>query len=406
MKVAMVSEHASPLAALGGADAGGQNVHVGALATELVGRGLQVVVYTRRDDPALAPRVRTPGGVIVDHVDAGPPLDLGKDELRPLMDDFAEILRHRWGKDRPDVVHAHFWMSGVAARQAAGPFAIPVIQTFHALGAVKRRHQGRADRSPADRLQAERRLISAADHIIATCFDEADELRRLGADPVDVSVIPSGVDLRLFGPDGPVASRRASPRHRLVVVGRLVERKGVADVIEALRWLPGTELLIAGGPAVDRLDDDADVGRLRATAVRHAVSERVRFLGRVGRSDLPALIRSADAVVSVPYYEPFGIVPLEAMACGVPVVVSAVGGLRESVVDGETGLHVPPGDPRTLSEVLSALLADPVRAKSLGAGGVLRAQGRYGWPRIATMTEAVYAEVACRLRARPPQAVR
>lgn len=391
MKVALVSEHASPLAALGGADAGGQNVHVAALAAELARQGHRVVVHTRRDDPDLPVRVVSSDGVVVDHVDAGPPVDIAKDELRPWMDDFAQALDERWRRDRPDVVHAHFWMSGLASLTAARQLNIPVIETFHALGTVKRRHQGSADTSPSDRIDVERWLLGAVDHVIATCRDEVVELGRLGSDPRGITVVPCGVDLDLFRPDGPVMLR--GPRQRVAVVGRLVARKGVADVIEALRWLPDTELVIAGGPSSDALSSDHDVRRLEAVAARSNLEDRVRFIGHLPRTDVPALLRSADAVVCVPYYEPFGIVPLEAMACGVPPVVSAVGGLRESVVDGRTGLQVPSGDPRTLAETLARLFGDPALGRRLGAAGVARVRSHYGWRRVAGETARVYGDV-------------
>ena len=344
MRIAMVSEHASPLAVLGGVDAGGQNVHVAALAGSLARRGVEVVVHTRRDDPALPERVALAPGVSVHHVDAGPPAAIPKDEMLPHMDAFARELRAAWREQRPDVVHAHFWMSGLASLAAAGRLGVPVVQTFHALGVVKRRYQGDQDTSPPERLEIERRIVRRAHHIVATCTDEAFELMRLGADRERLTVVPCGVDLSRFRPDGPVAERRAGLR-RVLCIGRLVERKGVGNVITALASVPGAELVVAGGPDAAELGDHPEAQRLRALAERAGVADRVVLLGRVSRADLPALIRSADAVVCVPWYEPFGIVPLEAMACGVPVVASAVGGMIDSVVDGVTGLHVPPRDP-------------------------------------------------------------
>ena len=156
MRIAMVSEHASPLAVLGGVDAGGQNVHVAALATALGALGDEIVVHTRRDDPSLPRRVALASGVEVDHVDAGPPCEVPKDELLPYMGDFAEDLHAQWSSERPDVVHAHFWMSGLAALRAARRLGIPVVHTFHALGIVKRRHQGAKDTCPPSRLATER----------------------------------------------------------------------------------------------------------------------------------------------------------------------------------------------------------------------------------------------------------
>jgi len=390
MKVAMVSEHASPLAVLGGTDAGGQNVHVAALSAALARRGAEVVVHTRRDDPALPARVDAAPGVTVEHVDAGPAEPIPKDDLLPHMDEFAERLRRSLLGDPPDVVHAHFWMSGRAALAAARPLGIPVVQTFHALGVVKRRHQGAKDTSPPTRRREEATLAREADRIVATCSDEVFELVRIGADLRRVAVVPCGVDLGMFRPDGPAAPR-PSGAARLLVVSRLVERKGIGDVIAAMARLPGVELVVAGGPPAAELAGIPEAARLAALAERVGVAGRVRLLGRVGRCDLPALYRSADLVVNVPWYEPFGIVPLEAMACGVPVVVSAVGGLVDTVVDDVTGIHVPPRRPELLAAAVAALLADPERRATLAATGARRARRRYGWDRIAGSTLEVYA---------------
>lgn len=390
MRIAMVSEHASPLAALGGVDAGGQNVHVAALATAMGKRGVDVVVYTRREDPSLPRRVRLASRVVVEHVDAGPPEPVPKDLLLPYMDGFAEVLKEAWGSWRPDVVHAHFWMSGRASLAVARPLGVPVVQTFHALGAVKRRHQGGKDMSPAERLAEEKEIIRGVDRIVATCSDEVFELLRLGADPRRISVVPCGVDLALFRPDGPTEERRPG-LHRLVVVSRLVERKGVGNVISALSEVPETELIVAGGPDASGLREDPEARRFMSLARSFGVEDRVDLRGRLGRESVPTLMRSADAVVCVPWYEPFGIVPLEAMASGVPVVVSAVGGLVDSVVDGVTGLHVPPRRPDRLAVALGSLLADPERRSSFGAAGVRRARSRYSWDRISDATLEAYA---------------
>jgi D-inositol-3-phosphate glycosyltransferase len=392
VRIAMVSEHASPLAVLGGEDAGGQNVHVAALSTALARRGAEVTVFTRRDHPELARRVRLAPGVVVQHVDAGPPRPIPKDELLPHMDAFAGELRHAWRSRPPDVVHAHFWMSGKASLQAARPLGLPVLQTFHALGVVKRRHQGEKDSSPRSRLEVETGIAKQADRILATCSDEVFELVRLGAQMRRITVVPCGVDLDLFRPDGPAAERDPG-RPRLLVVSRLVERKGIGDVIAALAELPGAELLIAGGPPLEQLDGDPEARRLAGLARRQGVSDRVRLLGGVERDALPALYRSADAVVCVPWYEPFGMVPLEAMACGVPVVAAAVGGLVDTVVDGVTGRHVPPRQPTALARVLASLLRDRAGLRALGRAGARRARRRYGWDRIAARTLEAYEAV-------------
>jgi glycosyltransferase involved in cell wall biosynthesis len=184
---------------------------------------------------------------------------------------------------------------------------------------------------------------------------------------------------------------RPSVGFRLLVVSRLVERKGIGNVITAMAELPGAELVVAGGPPAAELAGDPEARRLTALAERLGVARRVRLLGRVGQGDLPALYRSADLVVNVPWYEPFGIVPLEAMACGVPVVASAVGGLVDTVVDGVNGVHVPPRRPGLVAAAVAGLLADPERRAALGATGARRARRRYGWDRIARSTLEVYA---------------
>ena len=389
MKIDLVSEHASPLAAIGGVDAGGQNVHVAALAAGLAQRGHEVTVHTRRDDASLPERVVTQDGYNVVHVPAGPAHELPKDDLLRHMPEFATNLRRSWAEHAPDLVHAHFWMSGLASVAAAGE--IPVLQTFHALGSVKRRHQGDADTSPPNRIELERSLCRTVAHVVATCTDEVFELRRLGLTTDRVSIVPCGVDTSVFTPDGPVAPR--NERRRLLVLGRLVERKGQDDAVRALRAVPDAELVVVGGPPTDRIDADPEVRRLRGIAAEAGVADRLVFAGSVARADVPAWVRSADVVLAVPWYEPFGITPLEAMACGRPVVASAVGGLQDSVVDGGTGDLVPPRDPERLGRVLAALLADDVRRAAYGAAGVERARDRYRWSRVVADTDSVYRQV-------------
>ena len=397
MRVALVSEHASPLAVLGGHDAGGQNVHVAALARELAERGHSVEVYTRRDDDSLPATVawhesvRSGGTVRVVHVPAGPACPVPKDELPPYLPRFGRWLARRWIRQPPDVVHAHFWMSGLTALQARDTVGIPVVQTFHALGVVKRRHQGSHDTSPAGRLAAEHRLARVSDAVIATCSDEVRELLALGTPAQRLHVAPCGVDLATFVANGPAVPRGAAPR--ILSIGRLVERKGIDTLLAALALVPEAELVVAGGPDVTTADCDPEVCRLRAVADRYGVTDRVRFVGRIARPDVPALLRSADVVACVPWYEPFGIVPLEAMACGVPVVATAVGGMLDTVIDGQTGVHVPPRDPHRLATALSSLIAHPRLRAEMGRRGTAHVHGHYGWGGVAERTEAVYHRV-------------
>jgi glycosyltransferase involved in cell wall biosynthesis len=394
MRIAMISEHASPLAALGGTDAGGQNAHVAALAAALVAEGHEVRVYTRRDHIDL-PDVVQRNGFRVVHVPAGPPAVLPKDELLPYMGGFAEWMAADWRTTwLPDVAHAHFWMSGLAAITARRTCDVPVVQTFHALGSVKRWHQGAADTSPAHRIAYERELGRAVDRIVVQCQDEIRELVRLGVPRRRMTLIPSGVDSRRFEPDGPAEPRGERPR--ILSVGRLVERKGFGDLIRAMPAVPGAELVIIGGAG------HAYADRLRDLAARCGVADRVTLAGAVPAEDMPRWYRSADVLAATPWYEPFGLTPLEAMASGVPVVATAVGGLTDTVVDGVTGDLVPAREPRALAVALRRLLADDVRRMSYGAAAVDRARHSYSWRRVATQLAAVYAAVAGRTRAADP----
>lgn len=391
-RIAMVSEHASPLALLGGVDAGGQNVAVAELSAALAAQGHEVVVYTRRDDTELLDRVDTEHGYAVVHLPAGPPQRLPKDELLQYMPSFGDFLADQWAQWRPDVAHAHFWMSGLATQRAARRHGIPVVQTFHALGVVKRRHQGRDDTSPDARIRLESELARTVDWVAATCTDEVAELRRLGRDERAMSVVPCGVDPAEFNDAGPAATH-GKPQ-RIVSVGRLVPRKGFETVIRAMPQMPTAELVIVGGPDKSELDGDAEAQRLNSVAAQCGVADRVHLYGAIARDEMPMLLRSADVVAATPWYEPFGIVPLEAMACGVPVVASAVGGMLDTVVDEVTGRLVPPRDPQRCADAITPILADPVLRTALGRAGRTRVLQRYSWQRVAEETASVYDRMA------------
>lgn len=401
MKVAMVSEHASPLAALGEADAGGQNVHVAQLSLRLARLGHDVRVYTRRDDPDLPERVPVAPGVVVVHVPAGPAEHVPKDDLLPYMDGFAGWVVEDWRRTGdPDVVHGHFWMSGLAALSAGRARSVPVVQTFHALGSVKRRHQKEADTSPPERADLEPRVAHEVDTVVATCRAEVDELELLGVPTHHVEVVPCGVDTDVFTPDGHLAGPElrvaSSGRARLLAVGRLVERKGFDLAVRALAELPDAELVVVGGPPEARLHEDPEAVRLRSLADSLGVGDRFTLTGSRPQEAMPALYRSADVVLATPWYEPFGITPLEAAACGRPVVGAAVGGLLDSVEDGVTGVLVPPRDVPALVAGVRRLLDDPEEATRMGRRARARAVERFDWSVVAERTETALAGTIAR----------
>ncbi|PKW06006.1 Glycosyltransferase involved in cell wall bisynthesis [Streptomyces sp. 1222.5] len=391
-RVAMVSEHASPLAALGGPDAGGQNVYVAQVARQLARKGYRVTVYTRRDSAGLPDRMTLIDGVQVVHVPAGPPAPVPKDELLPYMAEFGDFLARQWSLGPPDVVHSHFWMSGLAALAGARGLGIPVVQTYHALGTVKKRYQGTADTSPPERLAIEEAVGHDCARIIATCSDEMAELKAMGLPEDRISIVPCGVDPDQFS--RAADTRLPGARRRLLSVGRLVPRKGFDRAIRALAGVPDAELLIAGGPEADLLGTEPEAARLHAVAGEYGVADRVTLLGGVGRARMPRLMAGADLVLSLPLYEPFGIVPLEAMACATPVVATAVGGQLDTVVDGSTGVLVPADDDYDLGAVVRCLLADPDRLARYGAAGRERVLAHYTWDRVADGVAGVYGEVS------------
>lgn len=390
MNIAMLSEHASPLAAVGDVDAGGQNVHVGALATALAARGHQVEVFTRRDDPRLPNCVPLADGVLVRHLPAGPPQPISKDELPPYLPEMTRALAAALRRGQHDVLHAHFWMSGQVCLDAARSTDIPVLQTFHALGVVKKRHQGAEDTSPPQRLDVESRIARSVDRIVATCTDEMRELLAIGATRPAIDVVPCGVDITQFHPAAAGPAPQRGYRYRVLTLGRMVRRKGIDDTVRAVAQLPDTELLIAGGPSQKELRHDPEAQRLQALIDDLGVAGRVRLLGQVRRSEVPDLVRSSDVVACLPWYEPFGIVPLEAMACGVPVLGSAVGGLLDSVVDGVTGILIPARAPDIAAERLRDLLADEAGRRTMGEAGIRRVEERFRWDRVAARTETSY----------------
>jgi D-inositol-3-phosphate glycosyltransferase len=393
MRIGMISEHASPLAVLGGVDAGGQNLHVAELAGALVRDGHQVTVYTRRDRPDAAQCVTSAAGYDVIHVPAGPEVSLDKDNLFPYMHQFGRWLARHWsdGPGPPDVVHAHFWMSGIAALEAVSRHPLPVVLTYHALGVVKRRFQKAEDTSPVARIPAERQLGRAVNRVIAQCRDEVNELAALGVAMGNIEVVPSGVNVVRFRPTGPAATRMPN-RRRILAVGRLVPRKGYDDLIRAVSALDDAELVIVGGPP-GGIEADPEGRRLTELAWRMGMADRVRLVGAVPGADMPLWYRSADVVACTPWYEPFGLTPLEAMACGVPVVTYAVGGLQDSVVDGVTGLHVKPGDVSALIGALQRLLVGGALRQRLGRAALALARSHLSWDTTAARLADVYADV-------------
>ncbi|MBW6438486.1 glycosyltransferase [Actinoplanes hulinensis] len=353
------------------------------LAAALAELGHDVRVYIRRADPDSAEVVVTPAGVHVVNVVAGPIRPIPSDLLLPHMGEFARVLGEQWRDGwSPDVAHAHFWTSGLAAVTAAKQIGVPVVQSFHELGEFDG-----AARGPS-RSGYERALGRAVDRVVAQTQDEVGELVRIGVPRARLTVIPSGVDSERFTPEGPAAPREDPELPRILSVGKLVERKGFGDVIQAMRYVPGAEVVVVGGPPPEQLPADPGAGLLRSMAEQFRVADRFRLVGSVPQRELPSWYRSADVLVAAPGDERSA---LEAMACGLPVVGTAGGTLTETVVDGLTGDLVPARDPRALGGALRRLINDRVRRFAYATAALDRARQAYSWKRVAAQIGSVYA---------------
>ena len=404
MRIAMISEHASPLASLGGADSGGQNVYVAQVARHLAAGGHQVDVFTRRDDPHLPEQVACGSGLRVIHVPAGPAAPVRKEDLLPWMDDFSQFVQDFSRREDYDLTHAHFFMSALVAADLKRLAGIPFVVTFHALGRIRRQHQQGADEFPEERLDIEDAVVEEADRIIAECpQDQSDLVRWYSADKQKIAVVPCGFDPQEMWPIDRAEARKQlgwpANEQILLQLGRMVPRKGIETVIRALAVLRqrnglSPRLMIVGGET-RKADPIAtpEIGRLAAVSREVGAEDLVTFVGSRSRSELKTYYSAADVFVTTPWYEPFGITPLEAMACGLPVVGSSVGGIKMTVADGQTGFLVPPRDPAALAQRLARLLSDPPLRARFGDSGLRRVHQLFTWKRVTAAIERVYEDV-------------
>ena len=415
-RIAIISDHASPLAQPGSIDCGGQNVYVANLARELALAGYMVDVFTRRDAMSQKTLVRCADNVRVVHVPAGPAHYVPKEHMLPYIGHFSRFVarfcshaaRRRAGYD---IVHANFFMSGMVAQHLKHTLGIPFVITFHALGHVRRLAQGAADAFPSARMRIESSLMRHADRIIAECPQDRLDMEQLyGAAPGRICMAPCGFDPEELWPESQEAARArlgiAAGRFVVLQLGRMVPRKGVDTVIQGVALLReqhgvDAELLVVGGDH-ERPDgrDLPEMARLRTLARQLGIEQHVRFVGQQPRAALRHYFSAADVFATTPWYEPFGITPVEAMACARPVIGAEVGGIKSTVVDGVTGFLIPSRDPRALADRLAVLQADPELARRMGDEGLRRAYRHYTWRAVAQQAAAIYAAVLDETRAR------
>ena len=408
--IALISEHASPLGALGGVDSGGQNVYVAHVARRLAAAGYEVDVFTRRDDASLAEIVDVEPGVRVVHVPAGPAAYVRKEDLLPYMEEFAGWMERFCARERRyDIAHANFWMSGLVALRLKERLGLPYVITFHALGRIRRKFQGADDGFPDERFAIEDAVVAAADRVIAECPQDQEDLIDLyNADPERLAVVPCGFDPDEFAPVSKELARVSlgfAPDERIVLqVGRMVPRKGVDNAIRGFARLlrqhdvPARMVIVGGESDEPDPAQTPEIGRLQAIAAEEGVADAVTFTGRRDHAALRYYYSAADIFVTTPWYEPFGITPVEAMACGTPVVGANVGGIKYSVRDGETGYLVPPDDPDTLGARLAHLYASPRLLQLFRQQAVERVNALFTWDGVAASLAALYEDVIAGVR--------
>ncbi len=408
MRIAMLSFHTCPLATLGGKDTGGMNVYVRDLTRELGRRGLRVDVFTRSQDEH-QPHVKEDLGYgnRVIHIPAGPEVPLPKDILYEHVPEFVGGVREfaRGQGQAYDLIHSHYWLSGVAARSLRAAWDAPFIQMFHTLGQMKNRvAQTPVERESELRLRVETELIGQADQIIVSTLAEQTQLQWLydaNTRSGNITVIPPGVDTAMFYPRSAAEAKARlgiDPNFKLLLfVGRIEPLKGVETLLRAVALLNERGLcdcatlclsIIGGDPATQNVEMD----RLQALRAELGLAELVTFLGKQDQDALPDYYAAAEAVIMPSHYESFGMVALEAMACGTPVIASEVGGLAFLVRDGETGFHVPDRDPEALSDRICQIITDPLLRAELGEQAAAYAKG-YAWPLIAEKIIGGYESV-------------
>lgn len=404
----MLSYHTCPLATLGGKDTGGMNVYVRELTRQLGKMGIHVDVFTRSQDDHVPHVLHELGyGNRVVHIPAGPEHPVPKQELANYIPEFVEGIK-AFACDKKiqyDVIHSHYWMSGIAAASLSDLWAgAPIVHMFHTLGEMKNRiARSDEEREGAYRIEGERQVIRRADRIVVATLAELTQLRFLyKADASKMVVIPPGVNVSRFYP---IPSDEAKefvglkPDDRMILfVGRIEPLKGVDTLLEAMSCLQMKEsrpvhlAIIGGDPSASPEKMNAEMARLKNLCEVLGLDQSVVFLGVRDQDKLSYYYSAAEVVVMPSHYESFGMVALEAMACGTPVIASEVGGLAYLVRDGETGFTIPAEEPETLCEKLSWLLNDPHLHDSMSKRAVEYAQD-YAWEKVAGQIVGVYEEL-------------
>ena len=387
--------HTSPLAQPGSGDGGGMNVYVRELATALARSGVSCDLYTRASDARQAATVVIEPGLAVHHIAAGPVAPVAKEALPELVDAFADGVMRRMADDT-ELIHANYWLSGQAGHKVKHALDLPLVSTFHTLARVK---AAADEHEPARRAASEADTVRCSDALLVSSGEEGLDLVRLyDADPNRIEIVPPGVDHAFFAPGDQAQARRAvglpPDAPVLLFAGRIQPLKGLEVAVRALALVQGSPILVVvGGPSGDQ--GQAELDRARVLAARLGVADRVRFVPPQPHELLSTYYRAADVSLVPSRSESFGLVALEAAACGTPVVASAVGGLRNLVQHGRTGFLVETRDPQAFAEAAEVLLADRWRAAEMSAKATTKARN-YTWGAAAVGLRHLYEELTSR----------
>lgn len=392
VRAGIISLHTSPLTQAGSGDSGGMNVYIREVVSSLAQVGVTCDVFVRRWSTELAEIVDVEPGFRVIHVPAGAP-DLPKSELPGIVDEFTEWMRE-WLSEHPvDILHANYWLSGVVGHRLKHPLELPLVTTFHTLARVKAEM---GDIEPESRVAAETQVVACSDAMIANAMEERRQLVELYHAAEDrINVIAPGVDRALFSPGSREGAQGAigyDGGPLLLFVGRIQPLKGVSVAVRALALLadPTAKLMIVGGAS--GAEGEAEVERLNALITELSLEDRVVFVDPQPHYALSTYYRAADVVIMPSRSESFGLVALEAAACGIPVVAAAVGGLRTLVEEGISGYLIDERDPARYAAAVEKILGDPLLAASLGTAGAVAAS-RYPWSGLAQRLLRLYDEL-------------
>ncbi len=409
LRIAMLSVHSSPLARPGGKEAGGMNIYVRELACELGRRNVAVDIFTRRQEHTLPDSVALGEHVRVWHVQAGPaqPYDKNRilNHLPAIVEQIGKVASDNGAPY--DLIHSHYWISGEVALPLRELWGVPLVQMFHTLGAMKNRvARSSEEAETARRVAIERRLMQAVDAVVAaTPADATHMLEHYDANASRLHIIPCGVDVQHFRPQPQAEARArlhlAHGERLLLCIGRMEPLKGMDCLIRALallherdpHWRDVLRVLLIGGEPEERPHAwNSEQQRLHALRRELGVVPHVRFLGARPHHTLPDYYAAVDSLVVPSHYESFGMVALEALACGTPVIASRVGGLTATIEDGRSGVLIPPDDPLALAQQIAAVLCDREYAAALRTGARQRA-ARYSWQHITQEVLRLYAQV-------------